>query len=81
MRIIHTFFIQDIRMSTRITLVVSDELNQALDELAKDTESSKSDVLRKSISLIKMAVNERKAGNHLGVFDNQQKIVKEIIGF
>ena len=68
-------------MSARITLVVSDELNEVLDELAKDTESSKSDVLRKSISLIKRAVNEKKAGNHLGVFDNQQKIVKEIIGF
>ncbi len=68
-------------MSARITLVVSDELNQALEELAKDIESSKSDVLRKSISLIKMAVNEKKAGNHLGVFDSQKKIVKEIIGF
>lgn len=68
-------------MSTRINLVVSDELNQVLDELAKDTESTKSDVLRKSIALIKMAVNERKAGNHIGVFDDKQKIVKEIIGF
>ena len=82
MRIIHSFFnIGYTYMSARITLVVSDELNEVLDELAKDTESSKSDVLRKSISLIKMAVNEKKAGNHLGVFDNQQKIVKEIIGF
>ncbi|MBA2710469.1 MAG: DNA-binding protein [Tatlockia sp.] len=68
-------------MSTRITLVVSDELNEALASVAKDTSSTKSDVLRKSIALLQMAVNEKKAGNHLGVFDKKQKIVKEIVGF
>jgi predicted transcriptional regulator len=68
-------------MSTRITLVVSDELNQVLDELAQDTETSKSDILRKSITLLELAVREKKRGNHLGVFTNDEKIVKEIVGF
>jgi predicted transcriptional regulator len=68
-------------MSTRITLVVSDELNQALEFVAKDTSSTKSDVLRKSITLLEMAVREKKMGNHLGVFNKDQKIVKEIVGF
>ena len=68
-------------MSTRITLVVSDELNHALDELAKDTATSKSDILRKSIVLLELAVREKRRGNHLGVFTSDEKIVKEIVGF
>lgn len=69
------------KKNVRLSLDVSSELNDALELVASETHSTKSDVLRKSIALLEMAVREKKQGNHLGVFDNKQKIVKEIIGF
>lgn len=68
------------KKNVRLSLDVSNELNEALDRMAKDTASSKSDVLRKSIALFEMAVNEKKKHNHLGVFDESNKIIKEIVG-
>ena len=44
-------------MAVNNLLARDDEGDEDLDELAKDTESSKSDVLRKSISLIKRWCN------------------------
>ncbi len=69
------------RKSIRLSLDVSSELNDALELVAHQTHSTKSDVLRKSIALLEMAVKEKKQGNHLGIFDDQNKIVKEIVGF
>lgn len=66
--------------SIRLSLDVSSELNNALEEVANKTHSSKSDVLRKSIVLLEMAVKEREKGNHLGVFNSNNEIVKEIVG-
>lgn len=65
----------------RLSLDVSSELNNILDKVASETHSTKSEVLRKSIALLEMALREKKVGNHLGVFDEKQKIVKEIVGF
>ena len=64
-----------------MSLDVSPELNDALESVANETHSTKSDVLRKSIALLQMAVKEKKYGNHLGVFDRKNKILKEIVGF
>lgn len=69
------------KRNVRLSLDVSSELNDALEEVASETQSTKSDVLRKSIALFEMAIREKKQGNHLGVFDDKQKIVKEIIGY
>ena len=48
----------------RLSLDVSSELNDTLDEMAEKTCSSKSDVLRKSIALMEVAVQEKSKGNH-----------------
>jgi hypothetical protein len=37
--------------------------------------------LRKSVALIELALREKNNGNHLGVFNEDQKMVKEIIGY
>lgn len=65
----------------RLSLDVSEELNNAIESVARETHTSKSDVLRKSIALLEMAVREKKDGHHLGVFNQDKKIVKEIVGF
>ena len=64
----------------RLHLDVSPEFFYAIDEIAKKTHSSNSDVLIKSIALMEVAVQEKEKGNHLGVVDKDQKILKEIVG-
>lgn len=43
----------------RLSLDVSPELNQKLDQLTEDTHSSKSDILRKAITLMGVAVEAK----------------------
>ena len=64
----------------RLSLDVSPELNSTLDDIAEKIHASKSEVLRKSIALMEVAVQEKEKGNHLGVVGRDQKIVKEIVG-
>lgn len=68
------------KKNVRLSLDVSSELNETLDRMAKDTNASKSDVLRKSIALFEVAIAEKKKHNHIGVFDKNDKIIKEIVG-
>jgi len=66
--------------SIRLSLDVSPELNKVLDDMALKIHSSKSEVLRKSIALMEVAVQEKEKGNHLGIVGKDQKLVKEIVG-
>ena len=69
-----------IQKSIRLSLDVSPELNNALNEMAKKTHTSKSDVLRKSVVLMELAVNEKEKGRHLGIVDQNNQVIKEIVG-
>ena len=69
------------KKNVRLSLDVSSELNDVIESVADETHASKSEVLRKSIALLVMAVREKRLGHHLGVFNAKQKIVKEIVGF
>ena len=53
------------RETVRLSLEVSPELNQVLENLANETHTTKSDVLRKAIALMEVAVEAR---------DNNQKL-------
>ena len=64
----------------RLSLDVSPELYTILDDMADKTHSSKSEILRKSIALMDVAIHEKEKGNHLSVVGNNQQIVKEIVG-
>ncbi len=66
--------------SIRLSLDVSPELNNVLDEMAEKTHTSKSDVLRRSIALMEVAVNEKEKGNHVGILNQEQQLIKEIVG-
>ena len=68
------------KKSTRLSLDVSPELNETLDEISKKTHASKSEVLRKSIALMEVAVREKELHHHLAVINNDNQVVKEIIG-
>jgi predicted transcriptional regulator len=69
------------REKVRLSLDVSPELNDLLDTLAYKTHSSKSDVLRKAIALMEVAVLAKEQGQTIGVAEKGgMTLLKEIIG-
>jgi predicted transcriptional regulator len=64
----------------RLNVNITDELNVRLDSLAEKAGVTKSDLLRKAIALIDVAVNERTQGNKLAITDGQNHVLREIVG-
>lgn len=64
----------------RLNLDISAQLNAKLDGLAESIGGSKSDVLRKAIALMELAVDAKNNAQKLVVVDSSNKIVKEIVG-
>lgn len=65
----------------RLSLTVSPELNQLLEQLAVAGYMTKSDVLRRSIALYDLAYAAKLNKNHIGFFDQDRTLVTEIVGF
>ena len=61
----------------RLTLDVSQELNRTLEHLAEQTGSSKSDLLRRAIALMEVAVDGKRKGQNLTLAD---RVVTKIVG-
>jgi predicted transcriptional regulator len=64
----------------RLSLDISPELNALLEQLAIRTGGTKSDVLRKAISLMEVAVEAKRQGKKFGVAERDQQLATEIIG-
>jgi len=64
----------------RLSLDVSRELNATLERLAGSTGSTKSDVLRRAIALMEVAVQAKSQGKKLGVANSEQTLETEIVG-
>lgn len=64
----------------RLSLDVSPEVNDLLDELAFSTGGTKSDVIRKAIALIKVAVDGKEKGLKLGLAGKDEILTTEIVG-
>ena len=64
----------------RLSLDISPEMNSLLEELAAKTGGTKSDVLRKAIALMEVAVDAKRRGLKLGLADRDQQLTTEIIG-
>jgi hypothetical protein len=64
----------------RLSLDISQELNQLLERLSSEADSSKSDILRKGIVLMEVFVTARKQGKKFGVAERDQALVTEIVG-
>lgn len=64
----------------RLTLEVTDELNNRLDELAGELGGSKSDVFRKAIALVEVALDAKRRGARIAVVDDDHRIVTTIVG-
>jgi len=68
------------RAKVRLSLDVSPELNMKLDELSLKIQGSRSDVLRRALVLMDIAVRARDEGHKLGVVDKNQPLLTEIVG-
>ncbi len=64
----------------RLSLDVSPELNRTLDELALKIHGTKSDVLRKAIVLMELAVQAKDQQQKLGIIDKDRQVITEIVG-
>lgn len=64
----------------RLSLDISAELNALLEHLASITGGTKSDVLRKAIALMEVAIEAKRQGKKFGIAEKDQQLATEIIG-
>jgi predicted transcriptional regulator len=64
----------------RLSLIVSPELNETLEDLAFRSHTTKSEILRKAIALFDVASQAKQKEQRVGILDQEDKIVKEIVG-
>lgn len=82
----HLKAIKDLRETTtagetiRLSLDVSPALYETLTSLATKLHSTKSDVLRKAIALMEVAVNAKEQKKKFGVAASDQTLETEIVG-
>ena len=68
-------------MSARFNVVLSDELNQAVDAAVIESETTKSEILRKALQLYLAAREGSQRGLKLSLIDRKtQELKTEIIG-
>jgi len=68
-------------MSVRFNVVLSDDLNRAIDRAAEEAETNKSEILRKALQLFLAAREGKQRGLKLGLVEpKSEKLQTEIIG-
>ena len=68
-------------MSVRFNLVLSDDLSEEIDRAAAETESNKSEILRKALQLYLAARDGKRRGLKLGlVRPETRQLETEIVG-
>lgn len=68
-------------MSARMNLVLSDDLNKAIEKVADDSETNKSDIIRKALQLFIAAQEGKKQGLKLGLVRPSTKLMEtEFVG-
>ena len=66
--------------SVRLSLAVSPELNERLEELASSAHISKSEVLRKAIALFDVVAEAKSEKKRFGILDQNKNLITEIVG-
>lgn len=64
----------------RLSLDVSPELNDLIEDLAERTDGTKSDVLRRAIALMDVAVKANEQGMKVGVAADDNSLTTEFVG-
>lgn len=63
----------------RYSVKLNDRQSDALDKMAKELDTSKTNLFAKALSLLELALREKAAGNQIGVV-RDGKVLKEVIG-
>jgi predicted transcriptional regulator len=64
----------------RLTIEVTDELNERLDRLADELGGSKAEVFRKAIALVDVALDAKRRGRQVAILDDEQRVVATVVG-
>jgi len=64
----------------RLTVDVSKELNEILENIAEETGGTKSEVFRKAIALLNVAHSAKRNGKHVGIAGQKQTLETEFVG-
>jgi metal-responsive CopG/Arc/MetJ family transcriptional regulator len=65
----------------RLNLQMSEELYNELEKLAAESGTTRSDVIRRALGLLKAAYSGRKQGKHLGLARKAEQLDQEFIGY
>ncbi len=68
------------KATVKMSLHLSPETNDTLEQLSEDNHMTKSELLRKALALIEVALKNKEKGNHLIIVDKNDKKVSEILG-
>ena len=63
----------------KLSLELSRELDEMLQQMADESATTKSEILRRALALAKVAHNARKENRHLGIVDDPKKLDREIV--
>lgn len=72
--------IQKSKASVKMSLHLSPETNQVLEQLSEENQMTKSELLRKALALIEVALKNKVQGNHLVIVDKNDNKISEIVG-
>lgn len=64
----------------RINLSVSQEVADAIEEIAVRKQITKTEVLRKAVALLAVVEQAKARNERVGLFDSDRKITTEIVG-
>lgn len=68
------------RQKVRLSFEITPELNDELQEIADQIDGSKTEVFKKAIALMRVAVDAKRNGRRLGIADKNQPLITEIVG-
>lgn len=68
------------KATVKMSLHLSPETNDTLEQLSAHNHMTKSELLRKALALMEVALKNKEKGNHLVIVDKNDKKVSEILG-
>ena len=66
--------------TVKMSLHLSQETNDLVEGLCEDNHLTKSDLMRRAVALIAVALKYKKQGGHLVVLDDKNNKMSEIVG-
>jgi predicted transcriptional regulator len=72
---------RNIKKPVRLSLDLAPEMSALIDDLARRSSTSKSDVLRRAISMMELAVDARERKQLVGIASDRDKLDTVFVGF